>query len=75
MVNQMSLLTGHLDSSKKMQESLLEALTRQESKGVEEARAETNSEARGDISQDSELQQELAQRNQELLSMNNNLSQ
>ena len=75
MVNQMSLLTGHLDSSKKMQESLLEALTRQESKGVEEARAETNSEARGDISQDSEQLQELAQRNQELLSMNNNLSQ
>lgn len=62
----MTLLTGHLDSSKKMQESLLEAI-----KGKGEG---LGTDAKGDTSHDSESL-ELTQKNQELLSMNNNLSQ
>ena len=74
MVNQMTLLTGHLDSSKKMQESLLEALTRQQSKAPEDSKTESTQDARGDISHDSQQYNELAQRNQDLVQMNNNLS-
>ena len=74
----MALLTGHLDSSKKMQESLLQALTRQQEQTDQKKDHKPNSlEGETDsqtFSENQEANEKLAQRNQELLSMNNNLS-
>ena len=79
MTRQMSLLTSHLDSSKKMQESLLQALTRQQEQAqtkkdhkLASVDGETDSQT---FSESQETNEKLTQKNQELLSMNNNLSQ
>ena len=79
MTRQMSLLTNHLDSSKKMQESLLQALTRQQEQAetkkdhkLTSLEGETDSQT---FSESQEANEKLVQKNQELLSMNNNLSQ
>lgn len=79
MTRQMSLLTSHLDGSKKMQESLLQALTRQQEqaqtrkdRNLGSFDGETDSQT---FSENQEANEKLMQKNQELLSMNNNLSQ
>lgn len=68
MVQQMTLLTGHLDSSKKVQESLLEALTRQQKPQSVEGKVDGQGAAdtKGDTSLDGESM-DLGQKNKELL--------